>query len=60
MKVGDVFENNFNTESLNTFSCQMTFFFKGWLMQSHTPGNCFYNNGDYGNHIGRVDKVKDS
>ena len=42
MKVGDVFENNFNTESLNAFSCHMTFFFKGWLMQSHdTPGNCF-------------------
>ena len=29
MKVGDVFENNFKTESLNAFSCQMTFFFKG-------------------------------
>ena len=41
MKVGDVFENNFKTESLNASSCQMTFFFKGQLMQSHTPGNCF-------------------
>ena len=29
MKVGDVFENNFNTESLNAFSSQMSFFFKG-------------------------------
>ena len=29
MKVGDVFENNFNTESLTAFSCQMVFFFKG-------------------------------
>ena len=60
VKVGDVFENNFKTERLNAFSCHMTFFFKGLVNAIPHTWKLLLNNGDYGNHIGRVDKVKDS